>query len=61
TVSSSMMTLLPFSLVGLRENGNNVIIDEETVQGMDTSLRYELAVNAVNAKFRLLRSAIGPR
>jgi len=49
------------SLNPTRENGNNVIIDEETVQGMDTSLRYELAVNAVNAKFRLLRSAIGPR
>lgn len=47
------------SLNPTRENGNNVRIDEETVKGMDTSLRYELAVNAVNAKFRLLRSAIG--
>ena len=45
----------------IRENGNNVRIDDETVVGMDTSLRYELATSAVNAKFRLLRSAIGSR
>ncbi len=39
-------------------NGNNVNLDVETVLGADTALRYQLSVEALNAKYRLLRTAI---
>lgn len=39
-------------------NGNNVNIDQETLELSDTNLRYQLAVEATNAKFRLLRASI---
>lgn len=42
--------------VGL--NGNNVNLDDETIAAADTSLRYQLSVEALNAKYRLLRTAI---
>lgn len=40
-------------------NGNNVSLDTETLQLIDTNLRYQLGIEAVNAKFRLLRTSIG--
>ncbi len=40
-------------------NGNNVSLDEEMLGMIDTELRYELAVEGVNAKYRLLRTAMG--
>lgn len=40
-------------------NGNNVSLDEEMMGLIDTELRYELAVEGVNAKYRLLRTAMG--
>ena len=40
-------------------NGNNVSLDEEMLGLVDTGLRYELAVEGMNAKFRLLRTAMG--
>lgn len=46
------------SLEPTRENGNNVKPDDEVVSNIDTNLRYELAVNAVTAKFKMLRTAI---
>ena len=39
-------------------NGNNVQVDNEVVALTDTGLRYNLMVEAMNAKFRLLRTAI---
>ena len=39
-------------------NGNNVSLDTETVDMMDTTMRYQLMVDAMNNKFRLLRTAI---
>ena len=39
-------------------NGNNVSLDNETVALVDTTMRYQLMVEAMNAKFRLLRTAI---
>ncbi len=39
-------------------NGNNVNLDEETLSMIDTNLRYQLMVEAMNAKFRLLRTSI---
>ena len=41
-----------------RQDGNNVNLDDETVSALETNLRYQTMVDAVNAKFRLLRSAI---
>ena len=39
-------------------NGNNVSLDNETISLIDTTMRYQLMVDAMNAKFRLLRTAI---
>lgn len=39
-------------------NGNNVSLDDETVGMVETNLRYQLTVEAVNNKFRLLSTAI---
>ena len=47
------------SLQPTRLNGNNVNLDEETVAAMETGLRYELTVTALNNKFNGMRTAIG--
>lgn len=39
-------------------NGNNVNLDDETILASDTALRYEMSIEALNAKYRLLRTAI---
>ena len=39
-------------------NGNNVAIEKEMVSMQDTSLRYEMAIQAMTAKFQLLRTSI---
>ena len=36
-----------------------MVVDEETLAMSETGLRYSLAVQAVNAKFSRLRTAIG--
>ena len=38
--------------------GNNVDLDAETLAGVDTQLRYELALRAAGDRFTLLRTAI---
>lgn len=38
--------------------GNNVNLDDETVAMVETNLRYQTMVQAVNAKYGLLRTAI---
>ena len=40
-------------------NGNNVQLDDETMSLVDTGHQYQLMVEAMNAKFGLLRTAIG--
>jgi flagellar basal body rod protein FlgB len=35
-----------------------VNLDDETILASDTALRYELTVEALNAKYRLMRVAI---
>jgi len=40
-------------------NGNNVNLDEETVAGTETNLAYNLAIEAMTAKFQQLRIAAG--
>jgi flagellar basal-body rod protein FlgB len=42
-------------------NGNNVNLDDETLAMVDTNLRYQLATEAISAKYRLLRSAMANR
>lgn len=39
-------------------NGNNVQIDQEMVAMQETNLRYELAIQAMNSKFSVLRTSI---
>jgi flagellar basal-body rod protein FlgB len=39
-------------------NGNNVLLEQETLAAMDTSLRYQLSIEAVNNKFRLMRASM---
>lgn len=46
------------SLEPTNTNGNNVNLDEETVIATETGLRYQLALNALDSKYGLLRSAL---
>ena len=47
------------SLAPTGVNGNNVNLDEEMMTATETNLRYQLMVEAMSAKFRLLRTSIG--
>jgi len=47
------------SLEPTETNGNNVNLDEETVSITDTGLKYQTTVQALSAKFQLLKTAIG--
>jgi flagellar basal-body rod protein FlgB len=40
-------------------DGNNVNLDDETVSMVQTGLKYQTMVEAMNTKFRILRTAIG--
>ncbi len=40
-------------------NGNNVQVEQEMTGLSDTALRQQLLVEAVNAKFRLMRAVLG--
>jgi flagellar basal-body rod protein FlgB len=51
-------TTVTRSLAPTRMNGNNVAVDEELVGLTETALRHQLVVEAMNGKFRLLRTAI---
>ena len=46
------------SLEPTQLNGNNVNLDEETLSSVDTGLRYQLALSAMNSKFGLVSDAI---
>jgi len=39
--------------------GNNVNLDNETVESISTGLRYQAMVEAMNVKFRTLRTSMG--
>ena len=47
------------SLEPTRPNGNNVNLDHETLTHLDTNMRYQLMLRAVDTKISLLRTAIG--
>src|SRR5829696_3976461 len=46
------------SLDPTNTNGNNVNLDHETVIATETGLRYQLALNALDGKYNVLRSAL---
>ena len=46
------------SLEPTNVNGNNVNLDEETLIATQTGLRYQLALNALDGKYSLLRTAL---
>lgn len=46
------------STAATRANGNNVNIDFELMADQETNLRQQLTVQALNAKYQLLRTAI---
>jgi flagellar basal-body rod protein FlgB len=46
------------SLDPTRTDGNNVNLDTETTIATETGLRYQLALNALDGKYSLLRSAL---
>ena len=46
------------SLEPTNTNGNNVNLDAETVLATETGLRYQLALNALDGKYDVLRSAL---
>jgi flagellar basal-body rod protein FlgB len=46
------------SLAATRLNGNNVTLDDEIVMQEQTELAYATVLEGMNAKFRLLRTAI---
>jgi flagellar basal-body rod protein FlgB len=46
------------SLEPTQLNGNNVNLDEETLSNVDTGLRYQLALRAMDSKFGLISDVI---
>lgn len=54
SVAPSVLT----SLEPTRLNGNNVNLDEETLSHIDTTMRYQLAIRAMDSKYGLLRDVI---
>ncbi len=55
---SSALAMVARSLEPTNTNGNNVNLDSETVIATETGLRYQLALNALDGKYNLLRSAL---
>ena len=53
TSISTHMSLDPTNV-----NGNNVNVDDENISLIDTGLRYQLATEAMNTKFRILRDSM---
>ena len=47
------------SLEPTREDGNNVNLDTETMSDIDTGLRYQLALKAMDSQFTVMKTAIG--
>ena len=46
------------SLEPTNTNGNNVNLDAETIIATETGLRYQLALNALDGKYNVLRTAL---
>ena len=46
------------SLQPTRTDGNNVNLDQESIIATETGLRYQLALNALDGKYDVLRTAL---
>ncbi len=46
------------SLEPTRLNGSNVNLDEETLSHIDTTMRYQLTLRAMDTKYSMIRDAI---
>ena len=46
------------SLEPTNTNGNNVNLDQETLSHIDTTMRYQLSIRALDGKYSLIRDAI---
>ena len=46
------------SLEPTNTNGNNVNLDQETLISTETGLRYQLALNALDGKYNVMRTAL---
>ena len=46
------------SLEPTNTNGNNVNLDSETVIATETGLRYQLALNALDGKYNVMRTSL---
>ncbi len=46
------------SLEPTRLNGSNVNLDQETLSHIDTTMRYQLTMRALDGKYSMLREAI---
>ena len=46
------------SLEPTRLNGSNVNLDEETLSHIDTTMRYQLTLRAMDTKYAMIRDAI---
>jgi flagellar basal-body rod protein FlgB len=46
------------SLEPTRTDGNNVNLDQETIIATETGLRYQLALNALDGKYTVMRTAL---
>ena len=55
---SSVAPSVQNSLEPTRLNGNNVNLDEESLAHIDTMMRYQLTIRALDGKYGLLRDAI---
>ncbi len=46
------------SLEPVRQDGNNVNLDQETLTSLDTGMRYQLMLRAIDDRFQNLRTAM---
>ena len=56
--SGAAAPTLQTSLEPTRLDGNNVNLDTETLSSVDTNLRYQLALRAVDHEFSILRTSM---
>jgi flagellar basal-body rod protein FlgB len=55
---SSVTPDVQTSLEPTRLNGSNVNLDEESLSHIDTTMRYQLAIRAMDSKYSMLRDVI---
>ena len=58
TSPSAVSPSVQNSLEPTRLNGNNVNLDEETLSHIDTTMRYQLTLRALDGKYGSIRDAI---